>query len=67
MKAIRYRELTRLLRRLGVEKVRTVGSHEVSRIGQCQAVVPHHPVVAPGTLRKIREQLAPCLGEDWLE
>ena len=67
MKEIRYRELARLLRRLGVERVRTVGSHEVWKIGTCQTVVPHHPVVAPGTLRKIRQQLAPCLGEDWLE
>jgi predicted RNA binding protein YcfA (HicA-like mRNA interferase family) len=67
MKKIRYRDLARLLRRLGVEKVRTVGSHEVWKIGTCQTVVPHHSVVAAGTLRKIQEQLAPCLGEGWLE
>jgi predicted RNA binding protein YcfA (HicA-like mRNA interferase family) len=46
--------------------VRTVGSHEVWRLGACEAVVPHHQVVAPGTLRNIRDQLAPCAGKEWL-
>lgn len=66
MKAVRYSELVKLLRGIGAENVRTVGSHEVWRLGTCQAVVPHHQLVAPGTLRKIRDQLAPCAGEEWL-
>jgi hypothetical protein len=48
-------------------KVRTVGSREVWKIGTCQTIVPHYATVAPGTPPRIREQLAACLGEDWLE
>jgi predicted RNA binding protein YcfA (HicA-like mRNA interferase family) len=60
-------ELARLLRSVGAVKVRTLGSqHEVWRVGRCQTVVPHHGTVAAGTLRKIGDQLAPCVGEDWL-
>jgi predicted RNA binding protein YcfA (HicA-like mRNA interferase family) len=66
VKAVRYSQLVKLLRGLGAEKVRTVGSHEVWRLGACEAVVPHHQVVAPGTLRNIRDQLAPCAGKEWL-
>ena len=66
MKPVPYSELAKLLRSIGAEKVRAVGSHEVWRLGTCQAVVPHHQVVAPGTLRKIRDQLAPCAGKEWL-
>lgn len=67
MKPIRYGELVKLLKGIGAEKVRTEGSHEVWKVGNCQTVVPHHPTIALGTLRKIRGQLAPCAGEDWLE
>jgi predicted RNA binding protein YcfA (HicA-like mRNA interferase family) len=66
VKPIRYGELVKLLRSVSAEKVRTVGSHEVWKVGSCQTVVPHHAVVAAGTLRKIRDQLAPCVGKDWL-
>lgn len=59
-------ELVKHLRRLGVDKVRETGSHEVWRVGRCQTAVPKHRTIAPGTLRKIRDHLAPCLGEDWL-
>jgi len=60
-------DLVRLLRRYGVVKVRETGSHEVWRTGRCQTAVPKHRTIAPGTLRKIKDHLAPCLGEDWLE
>jgi len=60
-------ELVKLLRRDGDVKVRETGSHEIWRVGTCQTAVPKHRTIAPGTLRKIREHLAPCLGEDWLE
>jgi hypothetical protein len=49
-----------------VELVRTTGSHERWRIGTCATTVPRHRTVAPGTLRSIQSDLAPCLGEDWL-
>jgi predicted RNA binding protein YcfA (HicA-like mRNA interferase family) len=66
MKEIRYRDLVKILQANGAVKVRTVGSHETWRVGNCQTVVPHHVKVAPGTLRSIRDHLAPCLGRDWL-
>lgn len=44
----------KILRANGAEKVRTVGSHETWKVGICQAVVPHHPTIAVGTLRNIQ-------------
>ena len=66
MREVSYRELVKILRENGVVKIRTVGSHETWRVGNCQAVVPHHAKVSPGALRSIRDHLAPCLGKDWL-
>jgi predicted RNA binding protein YcfA (HicA-like mRNA interferase family) len=66
VKPIRYTELVKILRANGAEKVRTVGSHETWKVGSCQAVVPHHPTIAAGTLRNIQDRLAPCLGKGWL-
>jgi predicted RNA binding protein YcfA (HicA-like mRNA interferase family) len=67
MRSISYRELVKILKANGAFLVRVKGSHEVWRAGECQTVVPHHPTIASGTLRNIRNQMAPCLGEDWLD
>jgi predicted RNA binding protein YcfA (HicA-like mRNA interferase family) len=60
-------DLVRFLRRHGVTKVRESGSHEVWRVGRCQTAVSKHRTIAAGTLRKVRDHLAPCFGEDWLK
>ena len=67
MKEIAKTELIKILRRLGAVKVRESGDHEVWRVGACQTAIPKHRTIAPGTLRSIREHLAPCLGERWLD
>lgn len=67
MKPIPYKKLRKMLLDRGCEHLRTKGSHESWRCGSCVTTVPHHTNVAPGTLRNIQENLAPCLGEKWLE
>ena len=67
MREMPYRQLVRVLRANDVELKRTTGSHEVWVIGPCATVVPHHRMIAPGTLRSIERHLAPCLGKDWLD
>lgn len=67
MKETTKADLIRLFRRYGVVKVRETDNHEVWRTGRCQTAVPKHRTIAPGTLRKIRAHLAPCLGEEWLD
>lgn len=65
---MRYRDLARLLRSRGCEHVRTVGSHERwTYQGECFTTVPAHRTIAAGTLRSIARDLAPCLGEGWLQ
>ena len=67
VKPIRYAELIKIVRASRMELLRTKSSHEVWGIGECRTVVPHHPTIAPGTLRSIERQLAPCLGGAWLD
>jgi predicted RNA binding protein YcfA (HicA-like mRNA interferase family) len=70
MKPMVYRDLARILRRLGCEDIRTRGSHRVWRCGNCTATIPAHSDgdrIAAGTLRQIVAALAPCLGEGWLD
>ncbi len=44
------------------------GSHQIWQCGKCRTTVAVHPGDIPkGTLRAIERQLAPCLGDDWLE
>jgi predicted RNA binding protein YcfA (HicA-like mRNA interferase family) len=67
VKPIKYRALAKLLRSLGCDLIRTRGSHEVWRTPQgCTTTIPNDTTVAPGTLRSIRNNLTPCLGEGWL-
>lgn len=35
--------------------------------GKCFTTVPAHRTIAAGTLRSIARDLAPCLGEGWLQ
>jgi len=46
--------------------VRQKGSHQRWDVGSCSATVPVATEIAPGTVRNIERQLAPCLGEGWL-
>jgi predicted RNA binding protein YcfA (HicA-like mRNA interferase family) len=63
------RELRAILKRHGCVEVRQKGAHLIVRCGTCQTVVPVHPGedLGKGLLKAIERQLAPCLGEDWLE
>lgn len=69
MKPMKLRALRKLLADLGCEEVRQDGtSHLIIRCGNCQTTVPIHGTeVPPGTLRAIRDHLAPCLGKGWLK
>jgi predicted RNA binding protein YcfA (HicA-like mRNA interferase family) len=63
---MKYRQLKKLLVKHGVRHVRTRGDHEIWQVGICSTSVPADNEIAPGTLRKIEQHLAPCLGEGWL-
>jgi len=63
---MKYRDLKKVLKKHGVRHIRTRGDHEVWTVGNCTTSIPADAEVAPGTLRKIEEHLAPCLGEGWL-
>jgi predicted RNA binding protein YcfA (HicA-like mRNA interferase family) len=62
-----HRELVAILREKGCEMIRQKGSHQWWKCGVCNAVVPRHREIAPGTLRQIVRLLEPCLGDGWLE
>ena len=66
---MRTRDLRRLLRRKGCALVGTEGSHEkwVAPGGRTTTLKASVKDQAPGTLRSIQAQLAPDLGERWLE
>ena len=61
--------LRKRLRALGCELTGTEGSHEkwTAPGGHSTTIVAGHKEQAPGTLRAIQAQLAPDLGERWLE
>lgn len=63
-----YRALVKLLKAHGCVCTRTEGSHErwETPDGKCRTSLVHVQEIAPGTLRNIRDDLAPCLGKDWL-
>ena len=57
----------KILKQLGCAEIRQKGSHLRVQCGTCKRTIPIHPGdIAPGTLRAIKRQLAPCLGEDRL-
>jgi predicted RNA binding protein YcfA (HicA-like mRNA interferase family) len=62
---MRYGELTRRLRRLGCEKLRQAGGHEIWwRPGtDLRTVIPCHPSkeISKGTLQAILRDLGLCL------
>jgi predicted RNA binding protein YcfA (HicA-like mRNA interferase family) len=62
------RELRRILKRRGCVEERQRGSHLFVRCGRCTTVIPVHPGedIGTGLLSKIKRDLAPCLGADWL-
>lgn len=62
-----YRQIEKLLRSLGCTEVSQSGSHVKWQCGTCGTSVPKHREVTPGTLRNIQRDLAPCLGDKWLE
>jgi len=63
------RQLLRTLRRQGCEIVRQKGSHVRVRCGICQTTIPVHvgQDLGRGLLAAIARDLAPCLGEGWLQ
>lgn len=64
------REVIRILKRLGCVELRQSGSHKFfeSPCGKCRTPVADHPGDIPsGTLHRIRKDMAPCLGPDWLK
>ena len=66
---MKARELRQILRSKGCVEVRQRGSHLVVQCGTCQTVIPVHAgeEIGPGLLRAIERQLAPCLGDGWLD
>ncbi|MGH9046283.1 MAG: type II toxin-antitoxin system HicA family toxin [Acidimicrobiales bacterium] len=65
---MKVRELRRRLAQLGCVELRQSGAHLVVRFGRCQTVIPVHTGDLPaGTLAAIVRDLAPCLGDGWLE
>jgi predicted RNA binding protein YcfA (HicA-like mRNA interferase family) len=50
-------------------EVRQKGSHVRLECGKCKTTVPVHAGedLPPGTLAKIKRDLAPCIGTDWLK
>jgi predicted RNA binding protein YcfA (HicA-like mRNA interferase family) len=68
VKAMRFRDVRRLMLDEGCTHKSTKGSHEKWRCpcGQHLAVVPNHPVVSPGVIRDVVVKLK-CLKEGWLQ
>ena len=68
---MRARELLRFLRQHNCLVVRQRGSHARVRCqdGGCVTTVPVHrgEDLGRGLLAQIQRDLAPCLGEDWLD
>ena len=67
MKPIKYRDLTKLLRSLDCEHIRTKGDHEVWRApGRLHHGHPGRQARRPGNSAEHPSHLAGCLGDDWL-
>ena len=65
---MKYRALLRVFQRHGVTFIRHGrGDHEIWGVGECSTTVVRANEIAPGTLRNIQRDLAPCLGEGWLD
>jgi predicted RNA binding protein YcfA (HicA-like mRNA interferase family) len=62
------RELRRLLKSLGCQETRQMGSHVRVECGKCVTTVPVHAgeTLGKGLLRGIERDLEPCLGRGWL-
>jgi predicted RNA binding protein YcfA (HicA-like mRNA interferase family) len=61
---MKYRQLRKLLTKQGARHVRTRGDHEIWQVGSCSTSVPADSEIAPGTLRKIVQHLAPAWEKD---
>jgi predicted RNA binding protein YcfA (HicA-like mRNA interferase family) len=61
--------LRRLLRDHGCEKLRQRGSHVRVRCGKCFTTIPAHAGedLRPGLIARIRRDLEPCLGREWMD
>jgi predicted RNA binding protein YcfA (HicA-like mRNA interferase family) len=62
------RTVRKILKDLGCEELRWVGSHLNVRCGACQTSVPIHggEDIGYGLLKSVEKDLAPCLGKRWL-
>lgn len=65
---MKARDLLRILKRHGCLQVRQRGSHIRVQCGKCVTTVPNHAGedLGIGLLKKIEKDLAPCLGQGWL-
>lgn len=63
------RDLLKILNALGCVEVRQKGSHIRVRCGMCSTTIPSHKGedLGTGLLKAIERDLAPCLGEGWLQ
>lgn len=69
MRNLKVRDLVRILRKRGCHQVRQRGSHRIWACGICKTTVAGDDgeTIPTGTLKSIQRDLAPCLGEGWLE
>ncbi|MBY0357088.1 MAG: type II toxin-antitoxin system HicA family toxin [Candidatus Obscuribacterales bacterium] len=65
---MRAKDLLKLLKRYGCVQIRQKGSHIRIQCGKCFTTVPNHPGedLGIGLLKQIGRDLAPCLGQGWL-
>lgn len=65
---MKAKDLIKILKQHGCEKVRQKGSHARFQCGGCLTTVPIHAgeELGPGLLRAIEKDLEPCLGKRWL-
>jgi predicted RNA binding protein YcfA (HicA-like mRNA interferase family) len=65
---MKARELLKILKDHGCVQVRQKGSHIRIQCQSCSTTVPNHPGedLGIGLLKQIEKDLAPCLGQGWL-
>ncbi|MBX9724430.1 MAG: type II toxin-antitoxin system HicA family toxin [Candidatus Obscuribacterales bacterium] len=65
---MKARELLKILKDHGCVQVRQKGSHIRIQCRNCSTTVPYHPGedLGRGLLKQIEKDLAPCLGQGWL-
>jgi predicted RNA binding protein YcfA (HicA-like mRNA interferase family) len=68
MRAVPTRDLIKALQAIGARPLQTRGSHQRWQLGSCTTtIVVAKREAAPGTMRSIEADLAPCAGSKrWL-